>query len=129
MGKQINYWMDYDNFLLVAQMAVDLGCTVVKEDLKLGKVIESKDAGIITPYGTSNYPGYYFHLPEAGAIEVLTVILQPGMPSLKPATLPSSMSPQALPGHGRKRKSTGQESIAYLDITMKMKNIYKGRTV
>ena len=50
-------------------------------------------------------------------------ILQPGMPSLKPATLPSSMSPQALPGHGRKRKSTGQESIAYLDITMKMKNI------
>ncbi|MFR3752156.1 MAG: hypothetical protein ACLTW9_07000 [Enterocloster sp.] len=49
MGKQINYWMDYDNFLLVAQMAVDLGCTVVKEDLKIGKVIESKDAGIITP--------------------------------------------------------------------------------
>ena len=74
MGKQINYWMDYDNFLLVAQMAVDLGCTVVKEDLKLGKVIESKDAGIITPYGTSNYPGYYFHLPEAGAIEVLTAV-------------------------------------------------------
>ena len=73
MGKQINYWMDYDNFLLVAQMAVDLGCTVVKEDLKIGKVIESKDAGIIPPYGTSNYPGYYFHLPEAGAIEVLTV--------------------------------------------------------
>lgn len=49
MGKQINYWMDYDNFLLVAQMAVDLGCTVVKEDLKIGKVIESKDAGIIPP--------------------------------------------------------------------------------
>ena len=73
MGKQINYWMDYDNFLLVAQMAVDLGCTVVKEDLKLGKVIESKDAGIITPYGTSNYPGYYFHLPEAGDIRILTV--------------------------------------------------------
>ena len=56
MGKQINYWMDYDSFLLVAQRAVDLGCTVVKEDLKLGKVIESKDIGIITPYGTYNYP-------------------------------------------------------------------------
>lgn len=50
MGKQINYWMDYDNFLLVAQKAVDLGCTVVKEDLKLGKVIESKDIG----YTSSN---------------------------------------------------------------------------
>ena len=145
MGKQINYWMDYDNFLLVAQMAVDLGCTVVKEDLKIGKVIESKDAGIIPPYGTSNYPGYYFHLPEAGAIEVLTVngkeCLDYGYTATGnsgyhdenkkdiPATLPSSMSPQALPGHGRKRKSTGQESIAYLDITMKMKSIYQGRTV
>ena len=73
MGKQINYWMDYDNFLLVAQKAVDLGCTVVKEDLKLGKVIESKDICIITPYETSNDSGYYFHLPEAGDIKVLTI--------------------------------------------------------
>ena len=32
MGKQINYWMDYDNFLLLAQKAIDLGCTIVKED-------------------------------------------------------------------------------------------------
>lgn len=72
MGKQINYWMDYDNFLLVAQKAVDLGCTVVKEDLKLGRVVESKDISSITPYGTSNYPNYCFHLPEAGA-EVLAV--------------------------------------------------------
>lgn len=73
MGKQINYWMDFDDFLLVAQKAVDLGCTVVREDLKSGKVIESRDIGIITPYGKYNHTGCYFHLPEAGAIKVLTV--------------------------------------------------------
>lgn len=71
MGKQFNYWMDYDSFLLVAQKAVDLGCTIVKVDLGLGKVIESRDASIITPYGKFKRIDYYFHLPEAGAIKVL----------------------------------------------------------
>lgn len=47
MGKQINYWMDYDNFLLVAQKVFDLGCTIVKEDLKLGRVVKNKDISII----------------------------------------------------------------------------------
>ncbi|EEG55094.1 hypothetical protein CLOSTASPAR_02830 [[Clostridium] asparagiforme DSM 15981] len=41
MGKQINYWMDYDNFLSLSQKALDLGCTIVKEDLDQGRVIES----------------------------------------------------------------------------------------
>lgn len=73
MGKQINYWMDYDNFLLVAQKAVDLGCTVIKEDLASGKVLEGKDVSIITPYGKHMHTCYYFHLPEAGAIEIHTI--------------------------------------------------------
>ncbi|MEW4413813.1 hypothetical protein [Clostridium sp. AN503] len=73
MGKQINYWMDYDNFLMVAQKAVDLGCKIIKEDLKLGRVIESGDISIITHYGKSNHTEYYFHLPEAGAIEIRSV--------------------------------------------------------
>lgn len=52
-------------FLLVAQKAIDLGCTIVKEDLALGKVIESKDISIVTKDNSR----YYFHLPEAGEIE------------------------------------------------------------
>ena len=39
--------MDYDNFLLVAQKALDLGCFIVKEEQK----------------------NYYFYLAEAGDIE------------------------------------------------------------
>lgn len=71
MGKQINYFMDYDSFLLLAQKAVDLGCTVIKQDLDLGKVIESDDIHIIAPY-TERFGAkdYYFHLPEAGAVGI-----------------------------------------------------------
>ena len=72
MGKQINYWMDYDSFLLVAKKAVDLGCTIVKEDRDLGRVTESKEIGVITPYKNRCRAGYYFHLPEAGELEIQT---------------------------------------------------------
>lgn len=69
MGKQLTYWMDYDSFLLVAQKAVDLGCTIVKEDLNSGKVIESRDVSIVT----QDEKRYYFHLLDAGAIKTHTV--------------------------------------------------------
>lgn len=64
MGKQINYWMEYEPFLLVAKKAIDLGCTIIKEDRATGKVMESSDISIITP----DENRYYFHLPEAGKI-------------------------------------------------------------
>lgn len=69
MGKQINYWMDFDSFLLIAQKALDLGCTIVKEDRDLGIVIESKDISIIT----TNQKQYYFHFAEAGDIYIKKV--------------------------------------------------------
>lgn len=72
MGKQINYWMDYDNFLSLSQKALDLGCTIVKEDLDQGRVIESESISLITPYETYSRTSYYFHLPEAGEIRILT---------------------------------------------------------
>ena len=70
MGKQLNYWMEYDSFLLVAQKAVDLGCTIVKEDFDLGKVTESQDVSIVTQYGKFCHINYYFHLLEAGNINI-----------------------------------------------------------
>ena len=60
--------------MTAAQKAVDLGFTVVKEDLTLGRVIESKDNRIISPYGKYNHPSFYFHIPEAGDIRILTGI-------------------------------------------------------
>ena len=60
--------------MTAAQKAVDLSFTVVKEDLTLGRVIESKDNRIISPYGKYNHPSFYFHIPEAGDIRILTGI-------------------------------------------------------
>ena len=70
MGKQINYWMDYDNFLLLAQKALDLGCRIIREDLDAGKVTESGDIGIVVPFGKHKSIIYYFHLPEAGVVMI-----------------------------------------------------------
>lgn len=68
MGKQTNYWMDFESFLLLAQKAVSLGCTIVKEAPDSDGVMESKDIALITPYEKGNRIRYYFHLPEAGNI-------------------------------------------------------------
>ena len=66
MGKQINYWMERDSFLLLARRAVELGCTIAKEDPVSGKVIESTDIGVVT----ADQKDYCFHLPEAGALAI-----------------------------------------------------------
>lgn len=29
MGKQINYYMEYDSFVLLAQKAIELGCEII----------------------------------------------------------------------------------------------------
>ena len=38
MGKQINYWMGYEDFLQVAQAALDCGCVIIKKSAD-GKLI------------------------------------------------------------------------------------------
>ena len=35
MGKHINYWMDYDSFLLITEKALELGCVIYRQ--KSGK--------------------------------------------------------------------------------------------
>lgn len=48
MGKQINYYIEYDSFVLLAQKALDLGCKIIKEDLLKGVVIESDSIDILS---------------------------------------------------------------------------------
>lgn len=69
MGKQINYWLEFDSFVIAAKRALELGCTIVREDLdeKGCKVTESRDIGIVTD---DNRACYFFHLPEAGDISI-----------------------------------------------------------
>ena len=65
MGKQINYWMDYDSFCELAKLALSLGCVIVKEDLNTGKVVKSCDISIVT----KDYYRYYFYLADAGPLK------------------------------------------------------------
>lgn len=60
MGKQINYYMDYDSFLLLAAKAIELGCEVLKDD-KNGIA-----RGTSTDIITKDCIFYYFHVPGAG---------------------------------------------------------------
>lgn len=70
MGKQINYWLEHEGFVLLAQKALELGCEIVREDLskyERTKVTVSRDLDIVTDEDGAYY---FFHLPEAGRIEI-----------------------------------------------------------
>ncbi len=66
MGKQINYWMDYDNFCELAKTAVSFGCVIIKNDMNTGKVVQSSDISIVT----KDCYNYYFYLQCAGPLKI-----------------------------------------------------------
>ena len=61
MGKQMTYYMEREVFTQLAQIAVDLGCVILKQN---GSKIISGDTSIID----SHCSKYYFYLPAAGEI-------------------------------------------------------------
>ncbi len=62
MGKQIQFYMEYELIVMVAQKALDLGCKIIKDDVANGIVTEADSTDIIA----SGFGWYYFHVPEAG---------------------------------------------------------------
>ena len=70
MGKQINYWMDYDNFVLLAKKALELGCVIYRGRTdENGKIIFGKDSSIVIP----DENNYWFYFPNAGNISIETI--------------------------------------------------------
>lgn len=70
MGRQINYYIEYESFLEIAQAALECGCIIIKQDLKSrpSKVFQSRDISIVT----KDCWHYYFYLPEAGSVRTKT---------------------------------------------------------
>ena len=68
MGKQINYYMEYDTFACVAEKAVELGCEIIKYN-KDHEIVRGYSADLIT----KDCINYYFHIPEAGEIGIKKV--------------------------------------------------------
>lgn len=64
MGKQINYWMEYESFLKIAEKALSIGFRILRSDDK--KIMQCDDISVIT----KNYRYYYFYMPSLGEIEI-----------------------------------------------------------
>ena len=60
MGKQVNYEMNYDSFLQLAQFALEAGCMIIRNDHSEEKQIPRKDISAVTP----DCHNYYFYIPE-----------------------------------------------------------------
>ena len=68
MGKQINYYMGYKDFLSVAQTALNYGCIIYRHSFENGKwkLIGGTTLDIIK----ENCCRYYFHIPAIGNIHI-----------------------------------------------------------
>lgn len=64
MGKQINYYIGYKDFIKLAEQAVKNGCMILKKEY--GKYVHDNSVRIIT----QDCNRYYFYLPEAGKLEL-----------------------------------------------------------
>lgn len=62
MGKQINYWLGYRDFLKIAEAALECGCVIIKK--ASGKLMYGQDLDIVTEHEHC----YWFYVPEAGAL-------------------------------------------------------------
>ncbi|MDE5940268.1 MAG: hypothetical protein K2H37_14470 [Lachnospiraceae bacterium] len=67
MGKQINYYMGYQDFLSVAQAALDCGCIIYRHAYEDGRwnLIGGTTLDIVKP----NCRRYYFHIPALGSFD------------------------------------------------------------
>lgn len=67
MGKQLNYWMDYDSFVLLAKKALELGFVIYRRKAdKNGKLVFGTNIDVVT----KDEKDYFFHLPDAGEIVI-----------------------------------------------------------
>ena len=68
MGKQINYYMGYDDFLSVAQAALNSDCIIYRYSFENGrwKMIGGTTLDIIK----QNCRQYYFHNPAIGNFDI-----------------------------------------------------------
>ena len=63
MGKQINYYMEYDSFILLAKKAIELGCEIIPFSA------EVLNRGCSLDMVSKENRNYCFHVPEAGEIK------------------------------------------------------------
>lgn len=63
MGKQINYYMEYESFIRIAEKALELGCEIIQAE-HANEISRGFSADLVTP----DCKRYFFHVPEAGEV-------------------------------------------------------------
>ncbi len=63
MGKQINYYMEYESFIRIAEKALELGCEIIQAE-HANQISRGFSADLVTP----DCKSYFFHVPEAGEV-------------------------------------------------------------
>ncbi|MBO4997460.1 MAG: hypothetical protein J6D02_05625 [Lachnospira sp.] len=66
MGKQLNYWMDYDSFVILAKKALELGFVIYRKADENGKLVFGTNIDVVT----KDENDYFFYLPDAGEIVI-----------------------------------------------------------
>lgn len=72
MGKQMNYWLGYEDFLQIAQTALDCGCVIMKN--VSGRWSYGQTPELITEWEHD----YWFYVPEAGSLSGITLPFEDG---------------------------------------------------
>ena len=67
MGKQIEFYIEYEMTVMLAKKALEYGCKIIKDDTVNGIVTESDTTDIIS----EKFGFYYLHVPEAGKYSVI----------------------------------------------------------
>lgn len=68
MGMQVNYYMDHETFLLVAQKALKEGCLILRWEHTFQPQLPASDLSIVT----EEQMRYYFYLPELAPLAYKT---------------------------------------------------------
>jgi hypothetical protein len=67
MGKQINYYMEYESFCTIAQTALEKGCIILKDFND--RIVQSKNISIVN----KDCKRYNFYFPQAGELKLRTI--------------------------------------------------------
>lgn len=65
MGKQITYYIDHSEFLILAQAALDAGCSILRKENTPEPAVPTRDLSAIDP----SHPQWIFVLPGAPELE------------------------------------------------------------
>ena len=68
MGKQVNYIMNYESFLQLAQYALEIGCLIICNNHTKEPSYPCADISAVVP----EYHNYCFYLPELYPVEKIT---------------------------------------------------------